>query len=64
MHNLWENLDTPKMNLQNVLCTFSRISTFSYPHTSQPYNKIVSIHMSNKLSITSVGRLSLLPFCK
>ena len=60
---LWENLDTPKMNLQILVCTFSRISTFSYPHTSQSYNKIGSTHMSNNLSITSVGRFSLLPFC-
>ena len=61
---LWENLDAPKMNLKHLVCTFSRMSTFSYPHTSQPYNKIGSTHTSNKLSIPSVGRFSLLPFCK
>ena len=60
---LWDNLDTPKMNLQNIVCTFSRLSTFSYLHISQPYNEIGSTHMSNHLSITSVGRFNLLPFC-
>ena len=52
---LGEHLDTPKMNFKNLVCTFSRISTFSYPHTSQPYDKIGSTHLSNNLSITSVG---------
>ena len=70
LHNyigiFWENLDRllhPKTNLQNLVYTFSRISTFPYPHTSQPYNKIGSTHISNNLSITSVGRFSLQPVC-
>ena len=51
------------MNLRNLVCTFSSISTFSLPHTSHLYNKIGAMQLSNNFSIMSVGRFNRLPFC-